>query len=52
MRHAVLLTDPKLIITDPARGKRIEARCPGRQVLTVAVDDSGPGVCEPHWLER
>jgi acyl-CoA synthetase (AMP-forming)/AMP-acid ligase II len=39
MRHAVLLTDPKLIITDPARGKRIEARCPGRQVLTVAVEE-------------
>jgi acyl-CoA synthetase (AMP-forming)/AMP-acid ligase II len=39
MRHAILLTEPKLIITDPSRGKRIEARCPGRQVLTVAVEE-------------
>ena len=39
MRHAILLTDPKLIITDASRGKRIEARCPGRQVLTVAVEE-------------
>ena len=28
MRHAILLTDPKLNITVPKRGKRNEARCP------------------------
>ena len=38
LEHAILLTDPKLIIADASRGKRIEARCRGRQVLIVAVD--------------
>jgi acyl-CoA synthetase (AMP-forming)/AMP-acid ligase II len=38
MEHALALTDPKLIIADASRAKRIEARCPGRQVLCVAVE--------------
>ena len=38
MEHALKLTDPKLILTDAARAKRIEARCPGRETVTVAVE--------------
>jgi long-chain acyl-CoA synthetase len=38
MEHALTLTDPKLIIADGSRAKRIEARCPGRQILTIAVE--------------
>jgi long-chain acyl-CoA synthetase len=38
MEHAIQLTDPKLIVADGSRAKRIEARCPERQVLTVSVD--------------
>src|SRR4051794_30926643 len=38
MEHAIELTDPKLIVADGSRAKRIEARCAGRQVLTVSVD--------------
>ena len=38
MEHAILLTDPKLIIADAARAKRIEERCSGRQILGVDVE--------------
>jgi acyl-CoA synthetase (AMP-forming)/AMP-acid ligase II len=38
MEHALVLTDPKLIIADSSRAKRIAARCPDRQTLTVAVE--------------
>src|SRR5947209_17625115 len=38
MEHALTLTDPKLIIADASRAKRIEAKCPARQILTVAVE--------------
>ena len=38
MEHALTLTDPKLIIADVPRAKRIAARCPGREILTVAID--------------
>ena len=39
MEHAIVLTDPTLIIADAARAKKIEARCPGRGVLTIAVEE-------------
>ena len=38
MEHAILLTDPKLIIADAARGKRVAERCSGRDILSIAVD--------------
>jgi steroid-24-oyl-CoA synthetase len=38
MEHAILLTDPKLVIADAARAKRIAERCAGRDIVAVAVD--------------
>jgi acyl-CoA synthetase (AMP-forming)/AMP-acid ligase II len=38
MEHAILLTDPRLIIADRARAKRIEERCRGRDIVSLAVD--------------
>ena len=38
MEHAIQLTDPKLILADAPRAKRIAARCPGRNVLTLAIN--------------
>jgi long-chain acyl-CoA synthetase len=38
MEHAVLLADPKLIIADPARAKRIAARCENRDILALPID--------------
>jgi long-chain acyl-CoA synthetase len=38
MEHALALSDPKLIIADDERAKRIAARCAGRDILTIAVE--------------
>ena len=38
MEHAVVLTDPKLIIADPPRAKRIMERCAGRDVASIPVE--------------
>ncbi len=38
MEHAILLTDPKLIIADAARAKRIAARCSNRDIVGLPVD--------------
>jgi acyl-CoA synthetase (AMP-forming)/AMP-acid ligase II len=38
MEHALVLTDPNLLLADASRAKRIEAKCPGRQILTIAVE--------------
>ncbi|MEO8454104.1 MAG: class I adenylate-forming enzyme family protein [Sphingomicrobium sp.] len=38
MEHALTLTDPKLIIADATRAKRIQAKCPERKIITVAVE--------------
>jgi acyl-CoA synthetase (AMP-forming)/AMP-acid ligase II len=38
MEHAVRLTDPRLIIADPQRARRIAERCSGRDVLGIAAD--------------
>jgi acyl-CoA synthetase (AMP-forming)/AMP-acid ligase II len=38
MEHAILLTDPRLIVTDPARAKRIAERCSDRDIVSIAVD--------------
>src|SRR5579884_2605989 len=38
MEHAILLTDPKLLIADAPRAKRIADKCRGREILSVAVD--------------
>src|SRR3954453_21595761 len=35
MEHALKLPYPKLIIADDPRAKRIEAKCAGRQILTI-----------------
>jgi acyl-CoA synthetase (AMP-forming)/AMP-acid ligase II len=39
MQHALDLTDPKLLIADAPRAKRIAARCPDRQILTLPIDE-------------
>jgi long-chain acyl-CoA synthetase len=39
MEHALTLTDPRLIIADPSRAKRIAERCPDRKILTIAIDE-------------
>jgi acyl-CoA synthetase (AMP-forming)/AMP-acid ligase II len=39
MEHALTLTDPKLVIGDASRMKRIEERCPGRQILIIAAEE-------------
>ena len=38
MEHAVLLADPKLIIADPARAKRLSARCSDRDILSLPIE--------------
>ena len=38
MEHAILLADPRLIIADPPRAKRIAERCKGRDILEVPVE--------------
>jgi acyl-CoA synthetase (AMP-forming)/AMP-acid ligase II len=37
MEHAILLTDPKLVLADETRGKRIAERCSNRDVLSLPV---------------
>src|SRR4051812_43752623 len=37
MEHAVLLTDPKLIIADAPRAKRLSAKCADRDIMSLAV---------------
>ena len=39
MEHAIGLTDPKLIIADATRAKRITAACPDRNLLTIPVEE-------------
>ena len=38
MEHAIRLTEPKLIVADAARGKRIAAKCSDSDILMVAVE--------------
>jgi acyl-CoA synthetase (AMP-forming)/AMP-acid ligase II len=38
MEHAIRLTEPRLIIADAARGKRIAATCADSDILMVAVE--------------
>ena len=38
MEHAILLTEPKLIVADAARAKRIAERCSNIDIVGVAVD--------------
>jgi len=38
MEHAVQLTDPKLIVADAPRAKRIAERCANRDIVGVAVE--------------
>ena len=38
MEHAILLTDPGLILADAPRAKRIAERCSGRDIVSIAVD--------------
>ena len=38
MEHAILLTDPKLIIADAARGKRIAERCGRFDTVSLPID--------------
>src|SRR5215208_6104010 len=38
MEHAVTLTDPKLIVADAPRAKRISARCADRAILTIPIE--------------
>jgi acyl-CoA synthetase (AMP-forming)/AMP-acid ligase II len=38
MEHAILLTEPRLIIADPARAKRIVERCERFETVGLAID--------------
>jgi acyl-CoA synthetase (AMP-forming)/AMP-acid ligase II len=38
MKHAIELTDPKMIIADVARASRIAARCSARNIVSLAVE--------------
>ena len=38
MEHAVQLTDPKLIIADAPRAKRIAARCAEREIVSLEIE--------------
>jgi len=38
MAHAIELTDPKLIIADASRATKIEARCTGRDIVSLPVN--------------
>ncbi len=38
MEHAITLTDPKLIVADESRAKRIAARCTRRDILSLPVE--------------
>jgi long-chain acyl-CoA synthetase len=38
MEHALVLTEPALILADASRAKRIAARCVGRNIITIAVE--------------
>jgi acyl-CoA synthetase (AMP-forming)/AMP-acid ligase II len=38
MEHAVELSDPKLIIADAPRAKRIAARCVNREIVSLPID--------------
>ena len=38
MEHAILLADPKLIIADAARAKRIKERCESRDIVSISVE--------------
>src|SRR6476661_4256133 len=38
MKHAILLTDPKLIVADGARAKRIAARCSDYEILEIPIE--------------
>ena len=38
MEHAIHLTEPKLIIADAPRAKRIAERCAGRDIVSLPID--------------
>src|SRR4051794_467842 len=38
MEHAVLLTDPKLIMADAPRAERLSAKCADRDIMSLAVE--------------
>ena len=38
MEHAIQLTDPKLIIADAPRASRIAARCSGRDIVSLQIE--------------
>ncbi len=38
MEHAILLTEPKLVIADALRAKRIAERCENRDIVGIGVD--------------
>jgi acyl-CoA synthetase (AMP-forming)/AMP-acid ligase II len=38
MRHAILLSDPKLIVADGPRAKRIAARCADYEILEIPIE--------------
>ena len=38
MEHAILMTDPKLIIADPPRARRMSEKCADRDILSVPIE--------------
>ncbi|HYX46929.1 MAG TPA: class I adenylate-forming enzyme family protein, partial [Sphingomicrobium sp.] len=52
MEHAILLTDPKLIIADAPRAKRIAERCSNRDIVGISVELQAEQALEPIIAER
>jgi acyl-CoA synthetase (AMP-forming)/AMP-acid ligase II len=47
MEHALALTDPKLIIADPPRATRIQARCKNCDIVALSVDEAVESAIAP-----
>lgn len=47
MEHAILLTDPRLIIADAPRAKRIAERCSNRDIVGISVELPAEEALEP-----
>jgi acyl-CoA synthetase (AMP-forming)/AMP-acid ligase II len=52
MEHAILLTDPKLIIADAPRAKRIAERCSNRDIVGISVELQAEQALEPIIAQR
>jgi long-chain acyl-CoA synthetase len=51
MEHAILLTDPRLIIADAPRAKRIAERCSSRDIVGLSVELTAERALQPLLAE-